>query len=261
MSISVPVGVQSWRSVAIRRGSERGSRAWIFAFPRSPADSTTLHTLGPTWPREAWRRLVVDRRQSHNQRDEMNMKMSNASKVDNGVNVEALLARPRGAHRGTGGGPVQVARHLQLGERHAQPLDRPRSFSAWAPSSRTRPSSASTPTIRRSSRPKTTARRRWSTCWSGLASCLTAGIAAVAQNRNIQLRSVQATLEAGMDLQGILGIDSDVRNGFDGIKVRLRDRRRRDRAKTSRRWWRSRRSARRCSTSSPTRPTSPSRCV
>ena len=53
----------------------------------------------------------------------------------------------------------------------------------------------------------------------GLASCLTAGIAAVAQNRSIQLRSVKATLEGGMDLQGILGIDSDVRNGFDGIKV------------------------------------------
>lgn len=54
---------------------------------------------------------------------------------------------------------------------------------------------------------------------AGLAGCLTAGIAAVAQNRNIQLRSVKATLEAGMDMQGILGIDSDVRNGFDGIKV------------------------------------------
>lgn len=53
----------------------------------------------------------------------------------------------------------------------------------------------------------------------GLASCLTAGVAAVAQHRNIQLRSVKATLEGGMDLQGILGIDSDVRNGFDGIKV------------------------------------------
>jgi uncharacterized OsmC-like protein len=54
---------------------------------------------------------------------------------------------------------------------------------------------------------------------AGLASCLTAGIAAVAQNREIQLRKVSATLEAGMDVQGILGIDSDVRNGFDGIKV------------------------------------------
>ena len=53
----------------------------------------------------------------------------------------------------------------------------------------------------------------------GLAGCLTAGIAAVAQHRNIQLRSVKATLEAGMDMQGILGIDANVRNGFDGIKV------------------------------------------
>jgi uncharacterized OsmC-like protein len=53
----------------------------------------------------------------------------------------------------------------------------------------------------------------------GLAGCLTAGIASVAQNRNIQLRSVKATLEAGMDLQGILGMDPNVRNGFDGVRV------------------------------------------
>jgi len=54
---------------------------------------------------------------------------------------------------------------------------------------------------------------------AGLASCLTAGVAAVAQNREIQLHSVKATLEGGMDIRGILGADSDVRNGFDGIKV------------------------------------------
>ena len=53
----------------------------------------------------------------------------------------------------------------------------------------------------------------------GLASCLTAGVAAVAQQREIQLRAVTATLEGGMDIQGILAIDKDVRNGFDGIKV------------------------------------------
>jgi uncharacterized OsmC-like protein len=56
----------------------------------------------------------------------------------------------------------------------------------------------------------------------GLASCLTAGVAAIAQHRNIQLRSVEATIEGDMDLQGILGIDSDVRNGFGGIKVRYK---------------------------------------
>ena len=53
----------------------------------------------------------------------------------------------------------------------------------------------------------------------GLAGCLTAGIAAVAQNRDIQLKSVKATLEAPMNIQGILGIDDEVRNGFDGITV------------------------------------------
>src|SRR5215475_7831259 len=54
---------------------------------------------------------------------------------------------------------------------------------------------------------------------SGLASCLTAGIAAVAQRRGIQLHSVKASLEADMDIQGILGIDDDVRNGFGAIRV------------------------------------------
>ena len=53
----------------------------------------------------------------------------------------------------------------------------------------------------------------------GLAGCLTAGVAAVAQNREIQLRSVKASLEGSMDIQGILGIDSDVRNGFGDVKV------------------------------------------
>ena len=53
----------------------------------------------------------------------------------------------------------------------------------------------------------------------GLASCLTAGVAAVAQNRGVQLRSVEAKLEGTMDIQGILGIDRDVRNGYDDIKV------------------------------------------
>ena len=53
----------------------------------------------------------------------------------------------------------------------------------------------------------------------GLASCLTAGVASVAQNRGIQLRSVQSTVEGHHDIRGILGADSDVRNGFNDIHV------------------------------------------
>jgi len=54
---------------------------------------------------------------------------------------------------------------------------------------------------------------------AALASCLTAGVATVATQRGVQLNSVSATVEASMDLQGILGIDGDVRNGFDSINV------------------------------------------
>ena len=56
-------------------------------------------------------------------------------------------------------------------------------------------------------------------CLAALGGCLTAGIAAVAQNRQIQLRRVSATIEGAMDVRGILGMDSDVRNGFSNIKV------------------------------------------
>jgi uncharacterized OsmC-like protein len=53
----------------------------------------------------------------------------------------------------------------------------------------------------------------------GLAGCLTAGVAAVAQMRNIQLRSVTAMLEGNMSVLGVLGADPEVRNGFDSINV------------------------------------------
>ena len=56
---------------------------------------------------------------------------------------------------------------------------------------------------------------------SGLASCLTAGVAAVAQYRQIQLRTVTATVEGHMNILGILGADPDVRNGFNDISVRF----------------------------------------
>ncbi|MEL6207873.1 MAG: OsmC family protein [Pseudomonadota bacterium] len=57
---------------------------------------------------------------------------------------------------------------------------------------------------------------------SALASCLTGGVASVAQRRGVQLRSVAAIVEGDMDLQGILGIDESVRNGFSAIRVSFR---------------------------------------
>ena len=54
---------------------------------------------------------------------------------------------------------------------------------------------------------------------AGLAACLTAGVAAVAQHREIQLRSVTAKIAGRMNVLGILGADPDTRNGFSGIDV------------------------------------------
>jgi len=53
----------------------------------------------------------------------------------------------------------------------------------------------------------------------GLASCLTAGIANIAAARGVTLSSVKSTVEGRMDLQGILGLSDEVRNGYQGIRV------------------------------------------
>ena len=138
--------------------------------------------------------------------------------VDNGVNVaallgarEALTATPEGAKftwrarhewiRGTHSRST-IDEFFGLGEeqKHRQQF----TFEADHPEIFASEDNAATPV---------------ELVLAGLASCLTAGIAAVAQNRNIQLHKVSATLEGAMDIRGILGIDSDVRNGFDGIKV------------------------------------------
>ena len=145
--------------------------------------------------------------------------MTTATAVDNGVNVEALL----GAREALTAAPAaagfvwrttsewksgthtqsRVQKFFGLGEEQshkqefAYDTDHPEIFAAE--------DKGSTPV---------------EMVLVGLAGCLTAGIASVAQNRDIQLNSVKATLEAPMDLQGILGIDSDVRNGFDAITVR-----------------------------------------
>ncbi|MGH3207660.1 MAG: OsmC family protein [Trebonia sp.] len=55
----------------------------------------------------------------------------------------------------------------------------------------------------------------------GLAGCLTAGVASVAQLRGIQLRSVTAAIDGQMNILGILGADPDVRNGFEAVTVRF----------------------------------------
>jgi uncharacterized OsmC-like protein len=54
-----------------------------------------------------------------------------------------------------------------------------------------------------------------------LASCLTAGLANIAAARGIKLTEVRSTVSGDIDLNGILGLNPDVRNGYQGIKVRF----------------------------------------
>ena len=54
-----------------------------------------------------------------------------------------------------------------------------------------------------------------------LAACLTAGLANIAAARNIRLTRVRSTISGDIDLNGILGLDPDVRNGYERITVRF----------------------------------------
>jgi len=140
------------------------------------------------------------------------------AKVDNGVNVEALLgarealdAAPEAAQfkwrttcewvngthsRSTIGGFFGLGEEQSRGKTFMVEADHPEVFAAE--------DLAPTPV---------------EIVLSGLASCLMGGVAAFAQHRGIQLHTVKATIEGDMDLQGILGIDDEVRNGFGNIRV------------------------------------------
>src|SRR5215211_1495990 len=52
-----------------------------------------------------------------------------------------------------------------------------------------------------------------------LAGCLTAGLANIAAARGVELTEVTSTVEGDIDLNGILGLDPEVRNGFQQIRV------------------------------------------
>ena len=54
-----------------------------------------------------------------------------------------------------------------------------------------------------------------------LAACLTAGLANIAAARGIQLTEVRSTVTGDIDLNGILGLDPAVRNGFQQVTVRF----------------------------------------
>jgi uncharacterized OsmC-like protein len=52
-----------------------------------------------------------------------------------------------------------------------------------------------------------------------IAACLTAGLANIAAARGIDLLEVTSTVEGDIDLNGILGLSKEVRNGYSAIRV------------------------------------------
>lgn len=54
-----------------------------------------------------------------------------------------------------------------------------------------------------------------------LASCIAAGVATTAANRDITLTKIETVARGSMDVRGILGIDADVRNGFSSVEVEV----------------------------------------
>ena len=54
-----------------------------------------------------------------------------------------------------------------------------------------------------------------------LAACLTAGIGNIASARQIKLDEVKTTVVGDIDLQGLLGLNDEVRNGFQAIRVTI----------------------------------------
>ena len=54
-----------------------------------------------------------------------------------------------------------------------------------------------------------------------LAACLTAGLANIAAARRVRLTEVRSTVTGDIDLNGILGLNPGVRNGYQQITVRF----------------------------------------
>ena len=148
--------------------------------------------------------------------------------VDNGVDIEFLRGAREALTAEPAGAKFTVAGHQHLGARHPQPDHRRRASSASARSRtgrsefqlRRRPPRAVLRREQGRHARRDPARRAWRAA---------SPPASRPWRRTVTSSSARcsATLEGDMDVRGILGIDSDVRNGFSNIKVTYTHRRRR----------------------------------
>jgi uncharacterized OsmC-like protein len=57
---------------------------------------------------------------------------------------------------------------------------------------------------------------------AALSACITAGIGNIASVRGVELEEVSSRVEGDIDLQGILGLNDGVRNGYQGVNATFR---------------------------------------
>ena len=55
-----------------------------------------------------------------------------------------------------------------------------------------------------------------------LGSCLTAAMTYHAAAQGIEIEGMESTLNGGLDLQGFLGLNPEIRKGYDGIQVKFK---------------------------------------
>jgi len=55
-----------------------------------------------------------------------------------------------------------------------------------------------------------------------LAACVTSAIVFHAAARGVAIEAIESTIEGNVDLQGFLGLDENVRNGFEQIRMKIR---------------------------------------
>jgi uncharacterized OsmC-like protein len=56
----------------------------------------------------------------------------------------------------------------------------------------------------------------------GLLACITSGIGNIAAARGVKLTEVESEIEGDIDIQGILGLSKDVRNGFQKLRANFK---------------------------------------
>ena len=140
----------------------------------------------------------------------------------NGVDTQRVrhARRDQGPARAR---PLPVPRQQPLDRRRAQPQRRSRT--STAPARRTPPAprpSSSTPASPPSCSAPTPAPNPAEVLLHALAACLTTSLVYVAAARGVTLTAVESTLEGDMDVRGALGLDDEVRNGFERIRVTFR---------------------------------------